>query len=88
MAAVQRKIDADVAADNQSVEPQASIVEIIPTTIARTSPFRSPAKDLQESLAQRLAQPETKPRNDVLYGLVAGVLGATWLTSILIYAAL
>jgi len=85
MAAVQRKFD--TGADTAVEETNAQITELIPTTISRTSPFRSPARDLQETLAQRLQEPAASNR-DVAYGLITGVIGATWITAMLIYAVL
>ena len=87
MAAVQRQLDFDfdVAPDADDAE---SIAETIPTTIARTSPFRSPALDLQETLAKRLQEPKAHSRKDVAFGLITGIIGATWVTGMLIYATL
>lgn len=88
MAAARKKeIDLDVEQDVTKQPVARAESHIFPTTVSRTSPFRSPARDMQESLAHRLQQ-APKSRTEVAAGLIVGILGATWVTGMLIYATL
>jgi len=88
MAAMQKKVEVDVEVETAEQVSAVPVVEVIPTTISRQSPFRSPARDLQQTLARRLQDPPTQSPSEVAYGLIAGIIGATWVTGILIYASL
>ena len=83
-AARKREVELDAVITQQ---PDPVTAQLIPTTVSRTSPFRSPARDMQESLAARLREP-AQSKTEVASGLIAGIIGATWVTGILIYAAL
>lgn len=51
------------------------------------TPARSPARELQAALSQEL-QPGHPTQSEAITGLIVGILGASWVTGLLIYATL
>lgn len=81
----QTKDQAAAPAEKQAQDP--AIPQHIAGAVADMRPVSSPARELQANLARSLRRSEPS-KLEVAMGIVAGIMGATWVTGLLIYATL